>query len=191
MVTSVGSGPRLVRAEVDGRKAPVRRSLVPVGGEARVPAEVVPPPVLGRADRTAQPQVGPFEDPVVRVREELRQRLRRLGIRERERRRQVVDEPTPKLLSLKRREEDPHQRPSALSDSQPPLELGVCRSHIGLPVQSCERKLVRVLDTRSRGGLPSLPLRDSIPLGAPNGKHGVGDKPTVGVIGVVVVVIAV
>src|SRR5690606_34433517 len=82
--------------------------LVPVGGPPWPPLQVPLPAVVRRPERQTQPEVWPLEDPVVRVFEELLQGSPRLGVSQREGRRQVVDEPVRELPRLERREELAH-----------------------------------------------------------------------------------
>ena len=126
-----GDDGRLGAVAALGGQAPVGVLLVLVGGQARVPVEGAVGPtrttrptgptrlvglagaVGGRARGQvgqAQAHEGADENALLLVLEEVGQRPPRLGVREREGRRQVVDDGAPDALGLKAGEEESHDR---------------------------------------------------------------------------------
>ena len=105
----------LVRAEILAGQAGVSLGLVTVGRKGGPPVEVPLPLRAGGPERQPQPHVRALEDAVFRIFEELRQRPSRLGVGERERGGEVVDQRPAHTLGLKAGQECSHGVASSMA----------------------------------------------------------------------------
>ena len=123
--------PRPPRPEVLAGQPGERRRLVPVRNEPRIPVQPLLPTVRRGPERQPQPQVRALEDPIRRVGQEVRQRQPRIGIRQRERGRQVVQQTLADLPRLRTRQQLRHDRsPSRRSNSAYATRMSRSRSNV-------------------------------------------------------------